>query len=89
MSIDVIGTQIDHTEQAPVVLGSEKIPTGGRGLYHVTVDQVRDYVLTYFGKEAIRLGEVDNTSDEDKPLSRATREALSKKLKQILLVFLR
>lgn len=80
MSIDVIGTQIDHTEQAPVVLGSEKIPTGGRGLYHVTVDQVRDYVLTYFGKEAIRLGEVDNTSDEDKPLSRATREALSKKL---------
>ena len=80
MSIDVIGTQIDHTEQAPVVLGSEKIPTGGRGLYHVTVDQVRDYVLTYFGKESIRLGEVDNTSDEDKPLSRATREALSKKL---------
>lgn len=80
MSIDVIGTQIDHTEQAPVVLGSEKIPTGGRGLYHVTVDQVRDYVLTYFGKDAIRLGEVDNTSDEDKPLSRATRDALSKKL---------
>ena len=80
MSIEIIGTQIDQTEQAPVVLGSEKIPTGGRGLYHVTVDQVRDYVLTYFGKDSIRLGEVDNTSDENKPLSKATRDALNKKL---------
>lgn len=80
MSIEIIGTQIDATEQAPTVLGHEKIPTGGRGLYHVTVDQVRDYVLTYFGKEAIRLGEVDNTSDEDKPLSKASREALNKKV---------
>ncbi|AND75265.1 tail protein [Acinetobacter phage vB_AbaM_ME3] len=80
MAIEIIGTEIDLLEQAPFIVGTEKLPTGGRGLYHVTIDQVRDYVLTYFGKEAILLGQVDNTSDEDKPLSKAAREALAKKV---------
>lgn len=80
MAIEIIGTEIDQLEQAPFIVGTEKLPTGGRGLYHVTIDQVRDYVLTYFGKEAILLGQVDNTSDEDKPLSKATRDALDKKI---------
>lgn len=80
MAIEIIGTEIDQLEQAPFIVGTEKLPTGGRGLYHVTIDQVRDYILTYFGKEAILLSQVDNTSDEDKPLSKATREALAKKI---------
>lgn len=52
----------------------------GRGLYHVTSNQIKDYILTYFGKESILLGNVDNTSDLDKPVSTLTQTALDKKL---------
>lgn len=52
----------------------------GRGLYYVTTDQIKDYILTYFGKDSILLGEVDNTSDLDKPISVATQAALNKRL---------
>lgn len=80
MSIELNGTPIEETEQVPVVLGIEQIPVGSRGVYHVTVDQVRDYILTYFGKDSILLGNVDNTSDEDKPLSNDMKIALANKL---------
>lgn len=52
----------------------------GRGLYATTPDQIKDYILTYFAKDSILLGEVDNTSDANKPVSKATQLALNTKL---------
>lgn len=52
----------------------------GRGLYHATSFQIRDWILNYFAKDAINLGNVDNTSDVDKPISTATQTALNNKL---------
>lgn len=52
----------------------------GRGLYYTTTSQLRDYILTYFAKEAINLGNVDNTSDKNKPVSDAMLIALSTKV---------
>lgn len=78
MTINIIGTPVEDTQSVPKVIGNELIPIGG--VLHVTPEQIRDYILTYFGKEAISLGNVDNTSDENKPLSKDTRVALAKKL---------
>ncbi|AND75267.1 tail fiber protein [Acinetobacter phage vB_AbaM_ME3] len=52
----------------------------GRGLYHVTSTQIKDWILGYFAKDTINLGNVDNTSDIDKPISTATQVALNNKL---------
>ena len=52
----------------------------GRGLYFLTTDQIKDYILTYFAKDSILLGEVDNTSDKNKPISIATQNALNNRL---------
>ena len=55
----------------------------GRGLYYTTTSQLRDYILTYFAKDAINLGNVDNTSDKNKPVSDATITALNTKVSKI------
>lgn len=52
----------------------------GRGLYYTTTSQLRDYILTYFAKESINLGNVDNTSDINKPVSSAMTAALNNKV---------
>ena len=44
------------------------------------MSQIRDYILTYFAKDNINLGNVDNTSDLNKPISLATKEELDNKL---------
>lgn len=52
----------------------------GRGLYAISPDQIKSYILTNFTKQAIGLSNVDNTADVNKPLSTAALSALSKKL---------
>lgn len=83
----------------PNVDGSEKIPTGGRGDYSVSVDQIKTFAQGglpkkiedhindtenphQVTKEQVGLGNVDNTSDVDKPISTATQEALDLKANQ-------
>ena len=77
MSIEILGTEIEALDLKPKVTGNENLPTGGEGLYRITTEQIKDYILTYFAKDSINLGNVDNTSDEDKPISKAVRDALS------------
>ena len=76
MSIEILGTEIEKLTLKPTITGRENIPTGGEGLYRITTEQVRDYILAHFAKDSINLGNVDNTSDENKPLSKAVRDAL-------------
>lgn len=79
MTIKIIGTPIDDLNPINSIVGDEKLPTN-KGLYYLTPDQIKDYILDYFSKESIHLSNVDNTSDLDKPLSTAAKLALAKKL---------
>lgn len=63
----------------PDVNGTEKIPTGGRGDYTISVDQIKNHIFQDVGKELVGLGNVDNTSDLDKPVSTAQQAALNLK----------
>lgn len=63
----------------PDVNGTEKIPTGGRGDYAISVDQIKGHIFEDIGKELVGLGNVDNTSDLDKPVSTAQQAALNLK----------
>lgn len=80
----------------PNVDGSEKIPTGGKGDYSVTLDQVKTFTRGSLPqqledhindisnphqvtKDQVGLGNADNTSDVDKPVSTSTQEALDLK----------
>lgn len=80
MSYIINGTPVDELEYAPNIKGSEKIVIGGRGLYALSPDMIRDYILHHFAKDSINLGNVDNTSDKDKPLSKDMTAALKTKL---------
>lgn len=91
--------RIKDAQLLPNVNGTEKIPTGGRGDYAVSVDQIKDYVRGglpqqiedhindtenphQVTKDQVGLGNADNTSDVDKPISTATQEALDLKANQ-------
>lgn len=80
----------------PSIDGSEKIPTGGKGDFSVTLDQVKTFARGglpqqieahindtsnphQVTKDQVGLGNADNTSDIDKPVSTATQEALDLK----------
>ena len=49
-------------------------------MYYASSSQLRDWILSFFAKESIHLGNVDNTSDLDKPISSATQTELNNKL---------
>ena len=49
-------------------------------MYYASSSQLRDWILSFFAKESIHLGNVDNTSDLDKPISSATQTQLNNKL---------
>ena len=80
--------------------GTEKIPTGGKGDYSVTVEQLKvfaqgglpqqlqDHINDSENphnvtKDQVGLGNVDNTSDVNKPISTLTQEALDLKADKI------
>lgn len=71
--------RISDAPLLPDVNGTEKIPTGGRGDYAISVDQIKDHIFQDVGKELVGLGNVDNTSDLDKPVSTAQQAALDLK----------
>lgn len=71
--------RISDAPLLPDVDGTEKIPTGGRGDYTISVDQIKDHIFQDVGKELVGLGNVDNTSDLDKPVSTAQQAALDLK----------
>lgn len=71
--------RISDAPLLPNVDGTEKIPTGGRGDYAVSIDQIKDHIFQDIGKELVGLGNVDNTSDLDKPVSTAQQAALNLK----------
>jgi len=71
--------RISDAPLLPNVEGTEKIPTGGRGDYAISVDQIKDHIFQDVGKELVGLGSVDNTSDLDKPVSTAQQAALNLK----------
>ena len=71
--------RISDAPLIPDVDGTEKIPTGGRGDYAISVDQIKDHIFEDVGKELVGLGNVDNTSDIDKPVSTAQQAALNLK----------
>lgn len=71
--------RISDAPLLPDVEGTEKIPTGGRGDYAISVDQIKDHIFQDVGKELVGLGNVDNTSDLDKPVSTAQQAALNLK----------
>ena len=71
--------RISDAPLLPDVDGTEKIPTGGRGDYAISVDQIKDHIFEDIGKELVGLGNVDNTSDLDKPISTAQQAALNLK----------
>lgn len=71
--------RISDAPLLPDVDGTEKIPTGGRGDYTISVDQIKDHIFQDVGKELVGLGNVDNTSDLDKPVSTAQQAALNLK----------
>lgn len=71
--------RISDAPLLPDVDGTEKIPTGGRGDYAISVDQIKDHIFQDVGKELVGLGNVDNTSDLDKPVSTAQQAALNLK----------
>ena len=91
--------RISDAPLLPNVNGTEKIPTGGRGDYAVSIDQIKEYTRGglpqqiedhindtsnphQVTKDQVGLGNVDNTSDIDKPVSAATQEALGLKANQ-------
>lgn len=71
--------RISDAPLLPDVDGTEKIPTGGRGDYAISVDQIKGHIFQDIGKELVGLGNVDNTSDLDKPVSTAQQAALDLK----------
>lgn len=71
--------RISDAPLLPDVDGTEKIPTGGRGDYAISVDQIKGHIFQDIGKELVGLGNVDNTSDLDKPVSTAQQAALNLK----------
>lgn len=71
--------RISDAPLLPDVDGTEKLPTGGRGDYAISVDQIKDHIFQDVGKELVGLGNVDNTSDLDKPVSTAQQAALDLK----------
>jgi hypothetical protein len=71
--------RISDAPLLPDVEGTEKIPTGGRGDYAISVDQIKGHIFQDIGKELVGLGNVDNTSDLDKPVSTAQQAALNLK----------
>lgn len=75
--------RISDAPLLPDVDGTEKIPTGGRGDYAISVDQIKDHIFQDVGKELVGLGNVDNTSDLDKPVSTAQQAALNLKADKI------
>lgn len=85
--------RISDAPLLPDVDGTEKIPTGGRGDYTVSIDQIKEYTRGglpqeledhientsnphQVTKEQIGLGNVDNTSDIDKPVSNSTQATI-------------
>lgn len=71
--------RISDAPLLPDVDGTEKIPTGGRGDYAISVDQIKGHIFQDIGKELVGLGNVDNTSDLNKPVSTAQQAALDLK----------
>lgn len=71
--------RISDAPLLPNVNGSEKIPTGGRGDYAISVGQIKDHIFQNIDKEIVGLGNVDNTSDLDKPVSTAQQVSLDLK----------
>ena len=69
--------RISDAPLLPDVDGTEKIPTGGRGDYAISVDQIKGHIFQDVDKELVGLGNVDNTSDLDKPVSTAQQAALN------------
>jgi len=47
--------------------------------YRLTLRKAGEYLKTLLSKEDVGLGNVDNTSDIDKPISTATQQALDNK----------
>lgn len=91
--------RISDAPLLPDVNGTEKIPTGGRGDYAVSIDQLKtfsqgslpqqleDHINDTSNphnvtKDQVGLGNVDNTSDLNKPISTATQQALDLKANQ-------
>jgi len=91
--------RISDAPLLPNVNGTEKIPTGGRGDYAISVDQIKTFAQGgvpqqledhindtsnphQVTKDQVGLGDVDNTSDLNKPISNATQQVLDLKANQ-------
>jgi len=91
--------RISDAPLLPDVNGTEKIPTGGRGDYTVSIDQIKEYTRDELPQQLeehindesnphdvtkyqVGLGNVDNTSDINKPISTSTQQALDLKANQ-------
>ena len=97
--------RIVDVSELDMLVGTEKIPTGGRGVKTTNPRQIGDYIQKYLEivtddqlasairahtqltnnphlvtKEQVGLGNVDNTTDMDKPVSTAVQIELDKKL---------
>lgn len=75
-------TKIIHTREIFNLRGTEKLPLGGVGTGHVSTKTLKEWVLQDIAKN-LKVDNINNTLDINKPLSKAQRMYIDGSVNQI------